>query len=156
MVAESSAMTEDSRDTERAMSQENIDRAKRAYTAMNGAYRTGDFRRVIAEFFDPEIVLKPAGILPEGPREVRGHDELVAFNERQMEGFDDLSMMPERFIDGGDRVIVPFTLGGRASFSGLPVEFAFVHVGTYRDGKIVRLDVYATLDEALEAAGLSE
>ena len=138
------------------MSQENVDRAKRAFAAINDAYRTGDFRRVITEFFDPEIVLKPAGILPEGPREVRGHDELVAFNERQVEGFDALSMTPERFIDGGDRVVVPFTLGGRASFSGLPVEFSFVHVGTYRDGKIVRLDVYANLDAALEAAGLQE
>jgi ketosteroid isomerase-like protein len=38
---------------------------------------------------------------------------------------------------------------------GLPIEFAFVHVGTYRDGKIVRLDVYANLD-ALEAAGVEE
>ena len=138
------------------MSQENVDRAKRTYAAMNDAYASGDFRRVIAEFFDPEIVVKPAGILPEGPREVRGHDELVAFNERQAEGFDELSMTPDRFIDAGDQVIVPFTLGGRASFSGLPVEFSFVHVGTYRDGKLVRLDVYATLDDALEAARLSE
>jgi ketosteroid isomerase-like protein len=138
------------------MSQENVDRARRAYTAMNDGYRTRDFRRVITEFFDPEIVLKPAGILPAGPGEVRGHDDLVAFNERQMEGFADLSMTPERIIDGGDHVIVPFTLGGRASFSGLPVEFSFVHVGTYRDGEIARLDVYANLDDALEAAGLEE
>ena len=63
------------------MSPENVDRAKRTYAAMNDAYATGDFRRVIAEFFDPEIVVKPAGILPEGPREVRGHDELLAFNK---------------------------------------------------------------------------
>jgi hypothetical protein len=34
------------------MSQDNVDRAKRAYAAMNDAYRTGDFGRVIAEFFD--------------------------------------------------------------------------------------------------------
>ena len=65
-------------------------------------------------------------------------------------------MTPERFIDAGERVIVPFTLAGRARFSGLPIKFSFVHVGTYRDGKIVRINVYATLDEALEAAGLSE
>ena len=138
------------------MSEENIDHAKRAYAAMNDAYASGDFRPVIEEFLDPAIVVKPAGILPEGPRQVRGHDELVAFNKRQTEGFDQLSMTPERFIDAGDGVIVPFTLRGPASFSGLPIEFSFVHVGSYRHGKIVRLEVFARLDDVLEAAGLGE
>jgi ketosteroid isomerase-like protein len=138
------------------MSQENVDRAKRAYAAINDAYATGEFRQMVAEFFDRDLVMKPAGLMPEGPREVRGYDELVAFNERQAEAFEELSITPERFIDAGDRVVVPIKLGGRARYSGLAVEFSFVHVGTYREGRVVRLDVYANLDEALDAVGPEE
>ena len=137
------------------MSQENVRLAKRAYAAINRAYETGEFGEAISAFVAPEIVMKPAGVLPEGPSEVRGHQELIAFNRRLLEGFDELSLSPERFIDAGERIVVPFVLRGRASFSGLPVEFSFVHVATFNDGKIMRLDVYATLDEAAEGAGLS-
>ena len=138
------------------MSQENVERAKRGYAAFNDAYKTGEFRPVIEEFFDPGIVFKPAGILPEGPAEIHGHDELLDFTARQAEAFEDLSMTPAQFIDAGDRVVVPLTLGGQARFSGIPIEFSFVHIGTYRGGKVVRVEVYDSLDQALEAAGLSE
>ena len=137
------------------MSEENVDHAKRAYAVLNEAYGTGNLRPAIEELCDPDVVMTPAGVLPEGPREARGHDEVVAYTQMQLDGFENLSLTPERFIDAGDRVIVPFTLGGRARFSGLQVEFSFVHVGTFRDGKIVRLDIFASLDEALEAAGIS-
>jgi len=138
------------------MSQENANGAKRGYAALNEAYRTGEFRAVIEEHFDPEIVFKPAGIMPEGSGEVRGHDELVAFTARQAEAFEDLSLKPERFIDAGNRVVVPLSLSGRARHSGIPIEISFVHTGTYRNGKAVRVEVHETLQEALVAAGLSE
>lgn len=138
------------------MSQENVDRAKRGYAALNEAYRKGEFRSVIEELFDPEIVFKPAGIMPEGSREVRGHEALVDFTARQAEAFEDLSLKPSQFIDAGDRVVVPLSLGGRARLSGIPIEISFVHVGTYRNGKVVQVEVYETLEEALVAVGLSE
>ena len=138
------------------MSEENVEIARRGYAAFNDAYRTGDFLPVIEEYFDADVVLKPAGILPEGATEVRGHDGLLDFTKRQAEAFENLSMTPERFIEAQDRVVVPLQLGGRARFTGLPVEFSLVHVASYREGKVVRIDVYASLDEALQAAGLSE
>jgi ketosteroid isomerase-like protein len=138
------------------MSEENVERARRGYAAFNDAYRTGDFLPVIEEYFDPDVVLKPAGILPEGATEIRGLGGLLDFTKRQAEAFEDLSLTPERFIAAGDRVIAPLKLGGRARFTGLPVEFSIVHMATYREGKVLRIDVYASLAEALEAAGLSE
>jgi ketosteroid isomerase-like protein len=136
------------------MSLEDVNRARRAYSALNDAYRTGEFRAVIEEHFDPEIVFKPAGIMPEGSGEVRGYDELVNFTVRQAEAFEDLSLKPERFIDAGDRVVVPLSLTGRARHSGLPIEISFVHTGTYRDGKAVKVEVHETMQDALEAAGV--
>ena len=137
------------------MPQENVELAKRAYAALNDAYGTGEFLPVIEEFFDPEIVFKPAGILPE-TGEVQGHDGLLAFTQRQAEAFDQLSIEPEEIIDAGDQVIVPLRLAGRARFTGIPIEFVLVHLATFHDGRAVRVDVYADKAEALKAAGLSE
>ena len=38
-----------------------------------------------------QVVIRPAEILPEGPFQVRGQDELLAFNQRQVEAFDEPS-----------------------------------------------------------------
>lgn len=137
------------------MSREKVELARRAYAALNDAYRTGDFEPVIEEFFDPEIVFMPAGILPE-TGEVRGREELLGFTKRQAEAFERLSIEPVEIIDAGDRVLVPLRLGGRARFTGIPVEFSLVHVATFRGGKALRVDVYADKAEALEAVGLQE
>jgi ketosteroid isomerase-like protein len=137
------------------MSQENAERAKQGYVALNDAYRTGDFLPAIKEFCNPQVVIKPAGVLPE-VGEVRGHDEFAAFLRRQAEAFEQLSIEPQEFIDAGDRVVVPIRLGGRARFTGLPVEFWLVQVLTLRNSKLLSVDVYTDMTEALEAAGLSE
>jgi ketosteroid isomerase-like protein len=138
------------------MSEENVRRAERAYAAINEAYRTGDLGPVIEEYLDPEVVMQPAGVMPEGPSEVRGRAAVLAYLQGQLEAFADLSIEPERFIAGDDLVVVPIRLGGQARFTQLPVELSFAQVGHFRDGMIVRIDVYATLDQALEATGLSD
>jgi hypothetical protein len=52
------------------MSQENVELAPRGYAALNDAYRADDinaFLPFLQEFWDPEVVFAPAGVLPEGP-----------------------------------------------------------------------------------------
>ena len=58
---------------------------------------------------------------------------------------------PEEFIEVGDRVVVPYRMGGHARHTGIEVEFAFAHVFTMRDEKVVRLDVFESKAAALEA-----
>ena len=65
-------------------------------------------------------------------------------------------MEPEEIIEAGDRVVVPLRLGGRARFTGIPIEFSLVHVATFRNGKALRVDVYADKAEALKAVGLGD
>ena len=60
------------------------------------------------------------------------------------------------FIDRGDYLIVPNRFGGRARHTGLPVEFSLVHLITLQNGKVIRVEVHRTKEEALEAAGLRE
>jgi ketosteroid isomerase-like protein len=135
---------------------ENIDFVRRSYERWNEAYRTGEFEPLIEELFDPEIVLRPAGILPDSTEPVHGREGVLRFTTDQAEAFEELSVEPEEFIEVGDRVVVPLRLGGRARHTGLEIEFRFVHVCTLRDRTLVRLDMYATKAEALEAVGIAE
>ena len=142
------------------MSQEDVANARRGYEAVNRAYRSGDvneFRPHLEAFFDPEVVFEPAGVLPETDA-VQGWDGVLRFTAEQMKAFKDGSMWmePVEYIDAGDRLVVPYRFGGVARHTGIDVEFSFVHVFTVRDGKAVRVDVYVTKDQALEAVGLRE
>jgi ketosteroid isomerase-like protein len=135
------------------VSEENVELARRGYSALNDAYRTGDFQRAMEEFCDPEIVLTPSGVLPESS-EMRGHEGMARFVALQTEAFEEFWVEPLDFIDAGDRVVVPVRFGGRASHTGLDVAFEVVHVLTARDGKWTRIDMYVSTDEALKAVGL--
>ena len=137
------------------MSQENVELARRGYAALNEAYQTGEFLSAVQEFCDPEIVLRPSGILPESS-EMRGHEGLLRFAGLQTEAFEEFWVEPQEFIDAGDRVVVPVRFGGLAQHTGLEVVFDVVHVCTARDGKWTRIDMYVSKAEALEAVGLWE
>ena len=73
-----------------------------------------------------------------------------------VEAFSEYYNEPLDFIEVGDRVVVPNRQWGIGSTSGIPVEDEFTWVYEIRDSQIARVDEYDTLEEALEAAGLSE
>ena len=53
----------------------------------------------------------------------------------------------------------PFVIGqpaGTSKATGIPVDMRFAQVWTFRDGLAARMQMYANVDDALEAAGLSE
>ena len=57
---------------------------------------------------------------------------------------------------GGDTVVALERFGGRAKRSGVDTDQVIGDVFTIRDGKIVRVREYPSLEAALEAAGLRE
>ena len=57
---------------------------------------------------------------------------------------------------GGDTVFTAERFGGRARLSGVEADSPNWTVFTIRDGKIASGHEYATREQALEAAGLSE
>ena len=77
--------------------------------------------------------------------------------EEFLEIFEDVAVEAEEIIDGGeDRVIVVLRMTARARLSGVETELRFATLFMLRDGRIVRGREYATKEEALEAARLSE
>jgi ketosteroid isomerase-like protein len=140
------------------MSQQNIDLVRQGYERLNEALRTGDLAQLavhVEEICDRDIVLRPSGLLPESA-EMHGHAGMVQFAQIQADAFEALQVEPQEFIDAEDSVVVPVRFGGRARHTGLEVDFSIVHVWTIRDTKLLRLDMYQTAAEALEAAGLPE
>jgi uncharacterized protein len=138
-----------------SMPNHDIEAFRRGYEAINAAYRSGDvndLRPVLEESWDPNVVFQPAGVLPDSEqRPHRGYEGVLNFIANQMEAFSDMWMQPEEFIEIGDRVVVPYRMGGHARHTGIEVEFAFAHVFTMRDEKVVRVDVFKSKAAALEA-----
>jgi ketosteroid isomerase-like protein len=68
---------------------------------------------------------------------------------------DEVNLEADEFIPAsGGRVVVPGRVLARGQDSGIETEQAVTQVWTIRDGKAVRIDVYAEKQEALEAVGL--
>jgi ketosteroid isomerase-like protein len=69
--------------------------------------------------------------------------------------WDDWELEVEDMIDAGDRVVVMVRQRGRSKPTGVLVEMRFGQVWTTRGGRGIRMQMYASQKEALEA-GLSE
>ena len=128
------------------MSQENVEVVREAW----GAYSRGDYDRV-AGFHDPHIVVVT---LEDGA--VYGNDAVLANYERWDEAWEGAETTLEEVIGHGDRVLTATRFHARGRASGVEVETSIYEVWTVRNGKVLRIDEYATRDDALEAAGLRE
>jgi ketosteroid isomerase-like protein len=134
------------------MSQENIQFVTEVLTA----YNRGDLD-ALSEYFADDVDHRAVegAIDDHGP--IHGMDAMRAYLQDWLEMFDDLHVDPVEMIDAGeDQVVTVLRFGGRAKLSGVETELTFAAVYTIRDGKIVRGREYATRDQALQAAGLSE
>jgi ketosteroid isomerase-like protein len=109
-----------------------------------------------SELIDPEIVWDLSRVeLPDGAS-YSGRSELRGFVETWEEGFESEHVTAEELLDAGDRVVVSIRHRGRGKISGIEIAQTFAMVWTLRDGRAVRMVMYPTLDEAVEAAGLSQ
>lgn len=133
------------------MSQENLDLLRRAYDYVE---RAGEVlpEAVHADFVWDVTTFRGAII----PGTFVGVEEVNVWLAEWIGGFEEWSFDIEEVFDAGDRVIAIVHQRGRAKHGGPEVEMRFAQVWTFRDGLIARMEMYATPDEALEAAGLRE
>ncbi len=136
------------RDTARAMSEENLEIARRTFTA----FAAGDIAAVLQEM-DPDVVFH---VEQAGQGVYRGHEGVIKSFLDWTEDIDDFKVIPEQFLANGDYVVVRTRQTGIGKTSGVPMEGLFWFVCQVREGKAVRVHVLTTEREALEAAGLSE
>jgi ketosteroid isomerase-like protein len=144
------------------MSQENVEIVRRAYEVNNSLGMTG------SEFVDPEEVaadfwahlavdveLRERIELPDA-KACRGRDEVKEFWRKTQEVFAEVRWEPQEFIDLGHAVVVLTKVVATGRGSDVSTEMDETDVFWFRDGQIVRLQGFATKEQALEAAGLRE
>jgi ketosteroid isomerase-like protein len=125
---------------------DNAELVRRFFEDLNEGNVKAMLARLAPEF---EMVV-PAGMGVE-PRTYRGPDGFRRW-------FDSFSEIMEIRVEGrdfiavGDRVVAPHTLHARGRETGIDTEQYTVHVWHLHDGEAEMLEVFATLDEALEAA----
>ena len=137
------------------MSQENVERAREAYDALGLAVRNADLDAFFREYVHPEIEWVPLEGAPD-TAVAYGHGPVKARMMAMLEVMEEPQIEAGEIIDAGDKVVVAIRISGRGRGSGIDVEANWFHVVTARDDKAVRVEWYASRDEALEAAGLRE
>jgi ketosteroid isomerase-like protein len=132
------------------MSQENVEIVRRAIDAfihrdLDAAVRHNDSE--VEVDFSRSMGLE-AGIY-------HGHEDVRAFWRLFLDAFDRISVSVDEYIECGEHVVVP----NRTCFwgrGGIEVEAHSAYVVTFRNGCIVKWQLFQTRAEALKAAGLAE
>jgi len=139
-----------SRNTERAMSEEQVEVIHGLVEAWNRA----DVDAFVA-FFDPdcEVVFRPD--VPE-PGPFRGHAELRAWVEGFLAAWEShqAEVIEIRTTDSGAFASLHFV--GRGSGSNVEMDETDAHLFAFKERRVVRWRNFQAREEALAAAGLSE
>jgi ketosteroid isomerase-like protein len=125
---------------------ERLEQFKEAFRA----FSAGDFDAV-APLIDPTLEIHDR-ILPEGSPRGRGIDALVANAARVREVFGDATWEPVQIVELGGRVAIRVRVTGKGQHTALPIDEDIGHVYAFREGKLTRIDIFRTWNEALEAA----
>jgi ketosteroid isomerase-like protein len=110
-----------------------------------------DVIRQLIQVYSPDVELRWEASWA-GEREYRGRDGVIEAFSAWVEPFSEYYVEALDYVEIGDRVAMPTRQTGTGRASGAGVEIEVTHLFEFRDGMISRVDEYATLDEALEAA----
>ena len=133
------------------MSQENVEIVRRSLDAFN----RGDVDEAL-DMYDPQAEVKT---LMSGS--AHGRQELRAVILEREKEMGAVQYLPEDFIDAGDTIIGVVRATGRGRLSGIsdtdfPVAPQLAVVWTFKNGLVIRQEMFSSKAEAVEAAGLSE
>jgi uncharacterized protein len=133
------------------MSEESVEIVRRSYAA----YDSGGLDAV-AEFWHPDIEWRAVEGYLDDVGLIRGPDGLRQYLRQWEETFDAARTEIEELIEAGDQVVAVLRGVGRMKDSDAEIDIRYAAVISIRDGKIAGGQEYATREQALEAAGLSD
>lgn len=103
----------------------------------------------------PEFELTTPPELAMEPDTYRGDAGMRRYFESFEEAMEDIRIEPEgELVGAGDKVFVPFMLSARGRETGIEAEQHAFQVWTMRDGRALRVEIFASREDALAAAGL--
>ena len=129
------------------MGDQNVDVMRRGLAA----FREGGVEALLP-FIHPDFrVTTPAELVAE-PDTYRGREGIRRYFDSFYDAMDRIEFEPEDFIAVGETVVVPLTLRARGRTTGIETEQRVVQVWELEDQQAIRVQVFATLEEATEAA----
>ena len=113
----------------------------------------GDFRTL--DLLDPHVVFVLRPGFPDAGKYV-GPASIVDYTRRFLEPWTHLTMEAQEVLAAGDTVLVGVHQRGVGSTSGVPTEFHYYQLWSFRGDKVIRLENFRERAEALEVAGLRD
>lgn len=130
------------------MSRENVEAVRRVYEG----WGRGDLR-VPAGLYDPHVLLVLRPEFPDagaycGPGEIR------EYTHQLLAAWENFAISGEDFLEAGDSVVVSVRQHGTGVGSGVPTDFRYFQVWTFRGASVIRIESIRDRDGALQAVGL--
>ena len=132
------------------MSQENVEIVRRSVEA----FAEGDWEDALSEYAGGVEWMEMPSLGPDASTYI-GRDQLREAAESWIQMWSEYDKV-HRYADRGDEVVVLVRERGSGGASGVSVERELGEVFTLRDSEVVRVRLFGSWSEALEAAGLSE
>jgi ketosteroid isomerase-like protein len=138
------------RDTARAMSQENVEVVKRIFAEWSkGNFAAG------TPVYDENVLLVVHPQFAE-PGVFVGMDGVRKYMRGFLDPWEVLTIEGSDFRGAGDSVLVHVVQRGVGRVSGAGGELAYYQLWTLRGGRVIRIELILDEKDALEAIGLSE
>jgi ketosteroid isomerase-like protein len=144
------SLTNERRNTARAMSQENVEVVRRIFDR----WATGDFGAGLADL-DPDAVFVVRRPFPEAVETV-GADGIRKYMRGFLDNWERYAVEARTLRAAGDIVMADAVQRGKGKASRIEMEQEFFMLFTFRRGKIARIESVLNEREALKAAGLRE
>jgi uncharacterized protein len=125
----------------------NVDAVRRGFEAL----ARGGVEELLPFIHPDAELITPPGLAVE-PQTYHGHDGLRRYFDSFYEVMEEVRVEPEAFIEEGELVIVPFQVIAKGRATGIEAAQRGVQLWELRGGQGIRVEVFATIDEARAAA----
>jgi ketosteroid isomerase-like protein len=133
------------------MAAKNVELVRQGFESL----REGDVDALIP-LIHPEFEATTPPALAAEPDTYRGPEGIRRYFESFYEVMDRVTFEAEDFIPVGERVVVPLTLRARGRTTGIETAQKVVQIWDIKDERAYRVEVYATLEDAMAAARSDE
>ena len=132
------------------MSQKNVEIVRAIYDQ----YAKGNLGAALARY-DPDTMFILREV-PDAERRYVGVESIKEFMRDWLKAWKEFTMTAEEVIEAGDSVVLSVQMRAAGRDSGVPAEFTYWEIWTFRGDAVIRIEQFADRTSALEAAGLSE
>ena len=127
------------------MSSQDVEFVRRGFEALS----QGGVEALLP-FIHPEFEVTTPPQFAAEPDTYRGHEGVRRYFDSFYDAMDEVRFEANEFRDAQGCVIVPTRLIARGRTTGIETQQDVVLVWSLRDGLAIRVEVYATVEEALE------